>query len=185
MIWAPASFSNTTTVAISIWVPPTVARPTSCTGDAAMRIVDHGRQRQDHHVSSMPSAHHRSPKPALPECGCSTGSAQHCPSGHSILCHARGPVIVEIYTSIAARASGVRKGRSKLRDAEALDVALAAFGTQPHTSARPLHRPRNRRDYYCRVAPPCRRAKGTLDTRSLNPRNCINRGLDLWRDLRL
>ena len=43
-----------------------------------------------------------------------------------------GPLVVEIYTSIAARASGVRKGRSKLRDAEALDVALAAFGTQPH-----------------------------------------------------
>lgn len=43
-----------------------------------------------------------------------------------------GPLLVEIYTSIAARASGVRKGRSKLRDGEALDVALAAFGTQPH-----------------------------------------------------
>lgn len=44
----------------------------------------------------------------------------------------RGPLIVEIYTSIAARASGVRKGRSKLRDAEALDIALAAFNTGPH-----------------------------------------------------
>ena len=43
-----------------------------------------------------------------------------------------GPVIVEIYTSIAARASGVRKGRSKLRDAQALDTALAAFGSKPH-----------------------------------------------------
>lgn len=48
-----------------------------------------------------------------------------------------GPLIVEIYTSIAARASGVRKGRSKLRDAEALDVALAAFNTEPHV---PLER---------------------------------------------
>lgn len=47
-----------------------------------------------------------------------------------------GPLLVEIYTSIAARASGVRKGRSKLRDAEALDVALAAFATQPHTPLR-------------------------------------------------
>lgn len=44
-----------------------------------------------------------------------------------------GPVIVEIYTSIAARASGVRKGRSKLRDALALDAALATFGTRPHS----------------------------------------------------
>lgn len=44
----------------------------------------------------------------------------------------QGPVVVEIYTSIAARASGVRKGRSKLRDADALDRALAAFGTEPH-----------------------------------------------------
>ena len=43
-----------------------------------------------------------------------------------------GPLIVEIYTSIAARASGIRKGRSKVRDAEALDNALAAFGTEPH-----------------------------------------------------
>jgi hypothetical protein len=45
---------------------------------------------------------------------------------------AQGPVIVEIYTSIAARASGVRKGRSKLRDADALDHALAAFETERH-----------------------------------------------------
>jgi hypothetical protein len=44
----------------------------------------------------------------------------------------RGPLLVEIYTSIAARASGVRKGRSKLRDASALDTALDAFGSQPH-----------------------------------------------------
>lgn len=46
---------------------------------------------------------------------------------------AEGPLIIEIYTSIAARASGVRKGRSKLRDAQALDTALAAFNTKPHT----------------------------------------------------
>ena len=48
-----------------------------------------------------------------------------------------GPAIVEIYTSIAARASGVRKGRSKIRDAVALDVALNAFDTEPH---KPLDR---------------------------------------------
>ena len=46
---------------------------------------------------------------------------------------ADGPLVVEIYTSIAARESGVRKGRSKLRDAAALDNALASFNTKPHT----------------------------------------------------
>jgi len=45
---------------------------------------------------------------------------------------ASGPAIVEIYTTIAARAAGVRAGRSKLRDAEQLDVALAVLGSPPH-----------------------------------------------------
>ncbi len=45
----------------------------------------------------------------------------------------QGPLVVEIYTSIAARESGVRKGRSKLRDGEALDNALAALNSKPHT----------------------------------------------------
>ena len=40
----------------------------------------------------------------------------------------------EIYTTIAARAAGIRKGLSKIRDAEALDVALAAIGSDPHAS---------------------------------------------------
>ncbi len=44
----------------------------------------------------------------------------------------RGACIVEIYTAIAARAAGARKGRSKLRDAASLDAALAALGSQPH-----------------------------------------------------
>ncbi|MGB5078251.1 MAG: hypothetical protein WBO17_12300 [Sphingorhabdus sp.] len=43
-----------------------------------------------------------------------------------------GPVIVEIYTQIAARASGIRKGRSKIRDAQGLDQALEAFKSTPH-----------------------------------------------------
>jgi hypothetical protein len=43
-----------------------------------------------------------------------------------------GPVVVEIYTSIAARAAGIGKGRSKMRDAAALDSALAKLGSQPH-----------------------------------------------------
>lgn len=44
----------------------------------------------------------------------------------------RGACVVEIYTAIAARAAGARKGRSKLRDGESLDNALAALGSQPH-----------------------------------------------------
>jgi hypothetical protein len=48
-----------------------------------------------------------------------------------------GPVVVEIYTTIAARAAGVAKGRSKIRDADGLEKALAALGSAPH---RPLER---------------------------------------------
>ncbi|MFA7587751.1 MAG: hypothetical protein WCY11_16400, partial [Novosphingobium sp.] len=43
-----------------------------------------------------------------------------------------GAVIVEIYTALAAREAGVRRGLSKLRDAAALDTALAALGSAPH-----------------------------------------------------
>lgn len=45
---------------------------------------------------------------------------------------ASGPVIVEIYTTIAARAAGVRAGRSKLRGADPLDTALGVLGSPPH-----------------------------------------------------
>jgi hypothetical protein len=45
----------------------------------------------------------------------------------------QGPAIVEIYTTIAARAAGIRKGLSKMRDAAALDAALAGVGSDPHT----------------------------------------------------
>ncbi|WP_066712876.1 hypothetical protein, partial [Sphingomonas adhaesiva] len=44
----------------------------------------------------------------------------------------RGALVVEIYTAIAARAAGVPRGRSKLRDAAALDAALAALASGPH-----------------------------------------------------
>ncbi len=44
-----------------------------------------------------------------------------------------GPAIVEIYTSIAARMAGIRKGRSKLRDGASLDEALAVLGSGPHS----------------------------------------------------
>jgi len=43
-----------------------------------------------------------------------------------------GAVVVEIYTSIASRAGGKRKGLSKFRDGETLDVALALMGSRPH-----------------------------------------------------
>lgn len=43
-----------------------------------------------------------------------------------------GSLVVEIYSSIAARAAGRPKGRSKIRDAIALDTALAALGSRPH-----------------------------------------------------
>jgi len=43
-----------------------------------------------------------------------------------------GAAVVEIYTAIAVRAAGLRKGRSKLRDADALDAALVALGSRAH-----------------------------------------------------
>ncbi|WP_070156600.1 hypothetical protein [Sphingobium phenoxybenzoativorans] len=48
-----------------------------------------------------------------------------------------GSLIVEIYTSIAARAAGRPKGRTKVRDPALLDMALAALGSAPH---RPMPR---------------------------------------------
>ena len=43
-----------------------------------------------------------------------------------------GSVIVEIYTSLAARAAGIPPGRSKMLDAEQLDRALAELGVSNH-----------------------------------------------------
>lgn len=43
-----------------------------------------------------------------------------------------GPVIVEIYTALAAREAGMRKGTSKIRDGATLDAMLAGFGSEPH-----------------------------------------------------
>ena len=45
---------------------------------------------------------------------------------------ASGSVIVEIYTSLAAIAAGLPKGRTKIRDAATLDAALARLGSRPH-----------------------------------------------------
>ncbi|MFN3819749.1 hypothetical protein [Blastomonas sp.] len=42
-----------------------------------------------------------------------------------------GPVIVEIYTSIAARAAGLGRARSKVRDADGLHSALDQLGAFP------------------------------------------------------
>ncbi len=44
---------------------------------------------------------------------------------------AHGPLLVEIYTSLAARAAGLPTNRSKVRDGAALDRALAALGSPP------------------------------------------------------
>nr|WP_223178254.1 hypothetical protein [Sphingobium scionense] len=43
-----------------------------------------------------------------------------------------GSLIVEIYTSIAARAAGRPKGRTKMRDLTALNDALTTFSTAPY-----------------------------------------------------
>ena len=43
-----------------------------------------------------------------------------------------GSVVVEIYTSIAAAAAGLKRGRTKVRDRETLDAALAQLGSKPH-----------------------------------------------------
>lgn len=43
-----------------------------------------------------------------------------------------GSVVVEIYTSIAALAGGLPKGRTKVRDPRRLDAALAALGSASH-----------------------------------------------------
>ena len=45
---------------------------------------------------------------------------------------AKGAVVVEIYTTLAAREAGVRRGISKLRDGAALDAALGALGSRAH-----------------------------------------------------
>lgn len=44
---------------------------------------------------------------------------------------ARGALLVEIYTSVAARAAGMRAGLSKIREGAALDTALGALGAKP------------------------------------------------------
>lgn len=44
----------------------------------------------------------------------------------------KGALVVEIYTAIAARAAGMRKGTSKIRSPAALDAALAGMNTRPH-----------------------------------------------------
>lgn len=43
-----------------------------------------------------------------------------------------GPVLVEIYTALAARTAGMRKGISKIRDVATLDEMLATLGSRAH-----------------------------------------------------
>lgn len=50
----------------------------------------------------------------------------------------KGPVIVEIYTAIAARAAGLRRGLSKIRSIEDLNLALAQLGSPPIAGSGPI-----------------------------------------------
>ncbi len=43
----------------------------------------------------------------------------------------KGPVLVEIYTTMAARAAGIPSGRSKIRDRTSLESALEKLGSAP------------------------------------------------------
>ena len=43
-----------------------------------------------------------------------------------------GPVVVEIYTSVAATAAGLPRGRTKVRDPDTLDRALTVLGSRRH-----------------------------------------------------
>jgi hypothetical protein len=84
---------------------------------------------------------------------------------------ARGALIVEIYTSLAARAAGVTGG-TKMRDAGRLDAALAALGSRAHA---PLARYDDHSTDALLTAAWLRRASG--DARLWEPA-----GLDAVRD---
>ena len=51
---------------------------------------------------------------------------------------ASGPVVVEMYTSIAARGGGVSGARTKIRTYEDLNAVLAALGSAPVAGAGPI-----------------------------------------------
>lgn len=51
---------------------------------------------------------------------------------------AAGPVVLEIYTSLAAIAAGRPRGRAKMRDHAALDTALVALGSEPTRGHGPI-----------------------------------------------
>lgn len=51
---------------------------------------------------------------------------------------AAGPVVIELYTTIAAIAAGRSRMRSKMRDHAALDDALVALGSRPGGGAGPV-----------------------------------------------
>ncbi|WP_338426099.1 hypothetical protein [Sphingopyxis kveilinensis] len=51
---------------------------------------------------------------------------------------ATGPLLAEIYSSLAARAAGLAPGRSKIRDGAALDTALAVLESPPVGIAGPV-----------------------------------------------
>ncbi|PCD04412.1 hypothetical protein COC42_09105 [Sphingomonas spermidinifaciens] len=49
-----------------------------------------------------------------------------------------GPVVLEIYTSLAAVVAGRPKGRAKMRDHAALDAALTVLGSEPTRGTGPI-----------------------------------------------
>lgn len=49
-----------------------------------------------------------------------------------------GPLLVEIYTSLAAREAGRPPGRSKMRDTASLNLALASLGSDPVPDTGPI-----------------------------------------------
>jgi hypothetical protein len=122
-------------------------------GTVAVQLLQPGRREPGRQIE--PDRHARAQPPARPR----PGLAVRPGAG-------KGPVIVEIYTSLAARLAGMRKGISKIRDGATLDVMLAAFGSKPHAAARPLRRSRHRRDPERRLACASPREPRTLGTRA-------------------
>ena len=102
--------------------------------------------------STMRSARRRSPRRASPGCGCFTISTAAIAVWPFDPVPEVGHVVVEIYTAIAARAAGLRKGLSKLRDGPGAGCRAGALG-RTSRAAGPLQRPFDRRDPGRRLAP--------------------------------
>lgn len=64
--------------------------------------------------------------------------SDHLPIWPVDLLPARGSVLVEIYTALAAIAAGRRAGRAKVRTYQDLNIALAALGSKPVPGEGPI-----------------------------------------------